>query len=130
MGELAPGGSGVSITQNIFQLRHSRIMNRRAFLKTMAVSALCAGEVRVIAREFKSSAGKARSVRLDSDGMLIVNGRREFIVGLYSLPNTPNPLEETRDAGFNLVNLPANATDFAKAREHGLYGWTSLGSIS
>ncbi|MBI3853925.1 MAG: hypothetical protein HY298_27175 [Verrucomicrobia bacterium] len=105
-------------------------MNRRAFLKTIAVSALCAGERGLIASASKSAAENASSVRLDSDGMLVVNGRREFILGLYSLPNAPNPLEETRNAGFNLVNLPANAADFAKAREHGLYGWTSLGSIS
>ena len=28
------------------------------------------------------------------------------------------------------MHLPANAADFIKAREHDLYGWTSLGSIS
>jgi hypothetical protein len=62
--------------------------------------------------------------------MLVIDRRREFILGLYMLPNVPEPWREAREAGFNLVHLGAEAAEFAKARAHGLYGWTSLGSIS
>jgi hypothetical protein len=105
-------------------------MDRRTFLKTLALSALSAGGAELPAREPKSAASKSNSVRLDSDGMLVVNGQREFILGLYSLPNAPSPWQETREAGFNLVHLSPTNADFAQAREHGLYAWTSLGSIS
>ena len=69
-------------------------MDRRTFLKAMTLSVLTVGEPALVARELKSSALKANSVRLDSDGMIVVNGQRKFIVGLYSLPNSPNPLQE------------------------------------
>jgi hypothetical protein len=103
-------------------------MDRRTFLKAMALSAVSAGEAGLLARE--PAASKSNSVRLDSDGMLVVNGQREFILGLYSLPNVPDPLQETREAGFNLVHRSPSIADFAEARKHRLYGWTSLGSIS
>jgi len=96
----------------------------------MALSVLSAGETELLARESQSSASKSNSVGLDADGMLVINGQREFILGLYMLPNAPDPWRETQEAGFNLVHLRTDAADFAKAREHKLYGWTSLGSIS
>ena len=105
-------------------------MDRRTFLKTAALAALSLGEAGLRAREAKTVAAKSNAGRCDTDGMLIVNGAREFIQGLYFLPNLPNPFEETRNAGFNLVHLSPTNTEFAKAREHGLYAWTSLGSIS
>jgi len=106
------------------------LMDRRTFLTTIALSAFGAGKAGLLARESESVTTKSSSVRLDSDGMLVVNGQREFILGLYSLPNVTNPLSETRDAGFNLVHRSPTVADFAQARDHGLYGWTSLGSIS
>ena len=52
----------------------------------MALSAFSVAGAEVPAGESKSAALKSKSVRLDSDGMLAVNGQRKFILGLYSLP--------------------------------------------
>jgi hypothetical protein len=105
-------------------------MNRRRFLKTIALSTLCAEGPALLGRESLPSASKSTSVRLDTDGMLVVNQRREFMLGLYMLPNAPEPWREAQDAGFNLVHVRPEAADFATAHAHSLYGWTSLGSIS
>ena len=106
------------------------MMNRRAFLKTTVLPVLTARGTNLLARQTESSDGKSNAVRLDSDGTLVVTGQREFMLGLYMLPNAPEPWREARNAGFNLVHLRPDAADFAKARDHRLYGWTTLGSIS
>jgi hypothetical protein len=67
---------------------------------------------------------------LDSDGMLLLNGKRTFLLGSYQLPNRPNPWKQARDAGLQVIHLPPKREDLDRAREHGMYGWTGLGSIS
>src|SRR5262245_22299336 len=69
-------------------------------------------------------------IKLDSDGMLVIGGRRQFVLGLYDLPKIPEPWRQARDAGFNLVHVRASVGDFAFARQHGLRTWVSVGSIS
>ena len=71
-----------------------------------------------------------RSVALDTDGMLSIGGRREFILGLYTLPRVPDPWRQVQEAGFNLVRLRPNPEDFSSAQAHQLYGWVALGSVS
>lgn len=100
-----------------------RSLPRRAFIKSLALAGTAAFGPNLFARE-------ARSVAIDSDGMLNIKGKREFVLGLYSLPRVPEPMRAAREAGFDLVHLPAHREDFARAREHQLYGWTGLGSIS
>jgi hypothetical protein len=105
-------------------------VNRRTFLKG-AVSLACVGASElVVGSQSKAPAHKSKSVRLGSDGMLTIDGRREFIQGLYMLPNRPDPWNEAQEAGFNLIHTNASRTDLAKAHEHGLYAWATLGSIS
>jgi hypothetical protein len=65
----------------------------------------------------------------DADGMLLVGGQRRFVLGLYDLPKVPEPWQEARAAGFDLVHVRASADDFAHARKAGLRTWLSLGSI-
>ncbi len=61
-------------------------------------------------------------------GMLTVNGRHTFVLGLYSLPNRPDAMQQARRAGFRVVNLHPTPEDFDRARSHDLYGWTAVGS--
>ena len=70
------------------------------------------------------------SIALDNDGMLEIGGKRQFVLGLYDLPKTPEPWKEAREAGFHLIHVGTSAEDFAQAREQGLRTWVSLGSIS
>ena len=130
MGDFAPRGKGFPLTRTGLDEKALTTMNRRTFLKATTLSVLAVSGTKVRAGQSKSSARQPTTVRLDSDGMLIINGQREFMLGLYMLPNTPEPWREAREAGFNLVHLRPDAADFAKARDHQLYGWTSLGSIS
>lgn len=54
--------------------------------------------------------------------------RRRFTLGLYSLPNRPAAMKQARDAGFRVVSLRPTTEDFARARDHGMSGWLSVGS--
>src|SRR5207249_11073615 len=105
-------------------------MNRRTFLKTVVLSTVCAADAELLGRESTAAVSKSTSVRLDPDGMLVINQRREFVLGLYMLPNAPEPWREAQEAGFNLIHVRPEAAEFAEAHAHNLYGWTSLGSIS
>jgi len=103
-------------------------MHRRTFLKA-AFSVTCFGSSRLLGAQFKQT-HKFKTVRIATDGMVTIDGRPEFIQGLYMLPNGPDPWRRAREAGFNLVHVGASSEDLAKAQEHGLYAWVSLGSIS
>jgi len=72
-------------------------------------------------------AAPARTVRVDEDGMLVIAGRRAFLLGLYQLPCVPDPWRAVREAGFHLVRV--NPAELSSAHRHGLYGWIALGSI-
>lgn len=73
--------------------------------------------------------GKSAPIRPDSDGTLRVQGRREFILGLYQVPGHPEALREASQAGFNLINRGPTVASFDEARALGLWGWTALGSL-
>ena len=88
-------------------------MLRRTFLASLAAP---------LAR---SSAG----VAVDDDGMLIVGGKRRFVLGLYDLPKAAEPWKEARAAGFDVVHVRGAEQEFARARDAGLRTWVSLGSI-
>ena len=65
----------------------------------------------------------------DNDGMLLIGGKRRFVLGLYDLPKVPEPWKAARAAGFDLVHARPSAEDFAHAREAGLQTWITVGSI-
>ena len=87
-------------------------MKRRVFLQALAAP-LLAGP---------------HAVRVESDGMLSVDGARTFVLGLYQLPRVPEAWREVHDAGFNLAHV--NPAQLRTAGEHGLFGWIALGSLS
>ena len=71
----------------------------------------------------------AAAVRIDTDGMLIIDGKREFLLGLYQPPKTADPLKEARAAGFRVVHSSSEAAQAARARAAGMFIWTTVGSI-
>lgn len=73
--------------------------------------------------------GRAAEVGLDSDGMLLIGRRRRFITGLYQLPKIAEPWREASEAGFDLVHVNAGS-ELDTARQHGLYGWITVGAIA
>ena len=90
-------------------------MRRRSFLKLAAAAVASAAPP---------------NIRFDTDGMLLVDGRREFLLGLYMLPNEPDPWKEAAGAGFNLALVEATREALDRAAAHGLHAWTQLGSIA
>lgn len=68
-----------------------------------------------------------RAQSVDTDGMLIVNGQRTFIVGLYNFAKGPDPWTDARAAGFNLVRVKPAVAELRMARKHGFYAWTTVG---
>ncbi len=42
----------------------------------------------------------------DSDGMLVVDGQRTFIIGSYHLPKTDKPYQTLHETGYNLIRIP------------------------
>lgn len=86
-------------------------MKRRGFLGS-ALAALAAGE----------------PARVDSDGMLLLNGKRTFVLGLYQLPQGTAPWRRAADAGFHVVHADPKPDQLAQARAHNMHVWLTVGS--
>ncbi len=74
------------------------------------------------------STGFTAEVRIDPDRMLVVDGQRTFIFGLYENPEDDATLEEAARAGFNLVQSSGDRVALDRLHRHGLYGWINVGS--
>ncbi len=64
------------------------------------------------------------------DRMLVVDGQRTFILGLYS-PKIDNPdeLQTLADAGFNLISVGPRKEELDIAKTHNLMAWTNIHSV-
>ncbi len=69
----------------------------------------------------------ANDVAMAPDGMLTLNGEREFIIGLYENPKDDAILDDVAKAGFNLVQSSANAEQLDRLHNRGLYAWINVG---
>jgi hypothetical protein len=87
---------------------------RRTFLASLAAPLAWAGT----------------AIAPDHDGMMIIGGKRRFVLGLYDLPKVPQPWKEAGAAGFDLIHARASTQDFVHAREAGLHTWVTVGSIT
>ncbi|HDP35352.1 MAG TPA: hypothetical protein ENN29_09615 [Candidatus Hydrogenedentes bacterium] len=67
------------------------------------------------------------TVAIEDDGMLNVDGKRLFVLGLYEHPKDDAKLGEAAGAGFNLVHASADVDSLNRLWEHGLYGWVNTG---
>src|SRR5438045_473514 len=67
-------------------------------------------------------------VRVDGDGMLVVNNQRTFLLGLYQLPQGPDAWKRAAEVGFHVVHLDAKRDQIEEARARGMYGWITVGS--
>ena len=65
----------------------------------------------------------------DRDGMLLIEGKRTFMIGTYHLPKSDSPYRTLRENGYNLIHVPANLEALDAAQENGLYTWLGTGSL-
>ena len=50
----------------------------------------------------------AEKLYWDDDGMLIINGKRTFIIGSYHLPKAEEPYRVLKENGYNLIRIGPN----------------------
>ncbi len=63
------------------------------------------------------------------DRMLVIDGQRTFILGLYSPKlDDLNELQLLSDAGFNLVSIAPDEKQLSDVQNHKLYAWTNIHS--
>jgi len=65
----------------------------------------------------------------DQDGMMLIDGKRTFIIGSYHLPKNENPYEELTANGYNLIYIPAKEQNLDLAKANGLKTWITTGYI-
>lgn len=68
------------------------------------------------------------SFGFDKDGMLLIRGKRKFVIGAYHLPKTIKPFETLAKNGYNYVRVN-NAEEMDTALKNNLYTWVYLNSI-
>jgi len=71
----------------------------------------------------------ARPTALDPDGLLRLDGKRVFILGLYENAKDGAFAQEAAEAGFNLIRVNPNQEDLDRAAAHGLQAWIPLGGL-
>ena len=66
----------------------------------------------------------------DNDGTLLVNNKREFIIGTYHLPKSETPFKDAAEFGYNYVCVKPKIDQLDKAAKYGLHTWINIGSVS
>lgn len=69
----------------------------------------------------------AANVEIAPDRMLVVDGARTFVIGLYENPAEDAVLDEVAAAGFNLVQAGGDLAALDRLHQHGLYAWINVG---
>ena len=63
------------------------------------------------------------------DGMLQIDGNREFIIGSYHHPKSDNPFKELRDNGYNYVHVSPDTEQLDSASTYNLKTWITTGIV-
>lgn len=84
---------------------------------------LCA----VFAMIFTFRSATAAEVSIAPDRMLLVNGQRTFIIGLYENPKDDAVLDDVAASGFNLIQCSSDNAALDRLWRRGLYGWVNIG---
>ena len=69
----------------------------------------------------------AGAVTLAPDGMIVVDGQRRFVLGLYENPADDSVLDAVAEAGFNLVRATGDEAALDRLQGRGLYAWVNTG---
>lgn len=68
------------------------------------------------------------ALSFDTDGAILVNGKRTLVIGSYYTAKSDRPYGEMADAGFNLVRA-GDQEQMDKALAAGVMAWTSVGAL-
>ncbi|MBN2325581.1 MAG: hypothetical protein JXR73_00405 [Candidatus Omnitrophica bacterium] len=72
----------------------------------------------------------AYDASIDEDGMLRVDGKRQFIIGLYEQAPDDAFAEEISKAGFNLIRAGDSREALDRAAKYGLQCWIPLSGLA
>ena len=75
-----------------------------------------------------ASAAFGAQIEIAKDRMLVVNGERTFVLGLYDNPQDDALLRQVVDAGFNLISCGASREALDRLQSAGAFAWVNLGS--
>ena len=70
-----------------------------------------------------------KKVDWEQDGMLVIDGKRTFIIGSYHLPISEDPYLTLHENGYNLILVPAEQKALDAAHQNKLYTWLGAGAI-
>ena len=68
-----------------------------------------------------------RDFSMGRNGMLHVNGKPFFVLGLYENPQEDAVLDQASKAGFNLIHASNKKEDLDRLESHGLWAWVNTG---
>ena len=83
----------------------------------------------VLSYSGRHAVGQTMTPGYSSDGMVMLSGKRCFLLGLYQKPNLLNSFEYLAKTGFNLVSLPPEGSQLDSAKAAGILAWVTLGTI-
>jgi len=66
----------------------------------------------------------------DSDGMLVLDDKRTFIIGAYHLPAVDDPFRQLAENGYNYVHVEATKQMLDSAFQNQLKAWIVTGCIT
>jgi len=75
-----------------------------------------------------SAASAGVEAEIAKDRMLVVDGKRTFVLGIYENPADDAIMRQIADAGFNLIQTPAKAEALDRAASFGLHAWINTGA--
>ncbi len=70
---------------------------------------------------------RVADVEIAEDRMLVVDGERVFVLGLYENPDDDAELARVAESGFNLVRSGASQDALDRLDAHGLWAWLNTG---
>jgi hypothetical protein len=77
----------------------------------------------------KQAGEPEKRITSDTDGMLIIDGKRTFIIGSYYKYPGDKAFEEMAGDGYNYLRVGKDRAELNKAWAQGLYSWISIGSL-
>jgi len=75
-----------------------------------------------------SAIAQPYALTFDSDGAILVNGKRTLIIGSYYTAKSDRPYAEMAEAGFNLLRA-GNAEQLDQALAAGVMAWNAVGAL-
>jgi len=68
------------------------------------------------------------AAEIAQDRMLVVDGKRVFVLGLYENPKDDAVLKQATAAGFNLVHTAPEKVQLDRLQQHGTNAWVNTGA--